>query len=60
MIGPSLKDNTEVNMAEKRTDEIFKKMDDNDDGLLSMDEFINSCLQDKTLYNLLTSEFQIT
>ncbi len=37
----------------KRTREIFAKMDTNLDGVLSREEFLEGCLSDETLYNLL-------
>jgi neurocalcin delta len=36
-----------------RTRDIFNKMDVNNDGVLSKEEFINGCLKDETLFNLL-------
>jgi len=36
-----------------RTREIFAKMDDNHDGVLSKDEFIKGCMDDETLFKLL-------
>ena len=36
-----------------RTKDIFSKMDVNNDGVLSKDEFIKGCLNDETLYKLL-------
>ena len=37
----------------RRTQDIFTKMDINNDGVLSKDEFIRGCLGDETLYRLL-------
>ena len=36
-----------------RTKDIFNKMDLNKDGVLSKEEFINGCMNDETLFNLL-------
>jgi hypothetical protein len=46
----------EVESAERRTKEIFDKMDVNKDGVLSKDEFVNGCLADKFLYQMLTAD----
>jgi len=37
----------------RRTQDIFTKMDINNDGVLSKDEFIKGCMNDETLYRLL-------
>ncbi len=37
-----------------RTRDIFCKMDTNNDGVLTRDEFIKGCLSDETLYKLLS------
>ena len=37
-----------------RTRDIFSKMDENNDGVISKDEFIKGCLHDETLYKLLS------
>ena len=39
--------------AEEKTKSIFAKMDDNNDGTLNEEEFINNCLQDEELCRLL-------
>lgn len=36
-----------------RTQDIFDKMDTNQDGVLSKDEFVRGCLNDERLYKLL-------
>ena len=40
-----------------RTGQIFDKMDANKDGVISEEEFINGCLQDKFLYQMLTADY---
>ena len=37
----------------RRTQDIFTKMDINNDGVLSKEEFIKGCMNDETLYRLL-------
>ena len=37
----------------RRTQDIFTKMDVNNDGVLSKEEFIKGCMNDETLYRLL-------
>ena len=41
---------------ETRTDEIFDKMDENSDGVLSKEEFIKGCMADQFLYQMLTAD----
>ncbi|XP_064626767.1 neuronal calcium sensor 2-like [Lineus longissimus] len=41
---------------EKRTEEIFDKMDINHDGVLEKEEFINGCMADKQLYSILLAD----
>ncbi len=41
---------------EERTKEIFAKMDENRDGVLTKDEFIKGCMSDKFLYQMLTAD----
>ena len=54
MLGTSV--DAENMTPEKRTDEIFKKMDINNDGVLEKDEFINGCMADKQLYSILLAD----
>ena len=39
---------------ELRTQDIFQKMDVNSDGVLSKEEFIQGCMNDETLFKLLS------
>ncbi|XP_013380849.1 neuronal calcium sensor 2 [Lingula anatina] len=39
----------------ERARSIFKKMDTNCDGVLTKDEFVQGCLKDETLFNMLTT-----
>ncbi|XP_074643226.1 neurocalcin homolog [Tubulanus polymorphus] len=41
---------------QKRTNEIFDKMDKNKDGVLTKEEFVNGCLADKQLYSILLAD----
>ena len=55
MVGASLNYNdTDEDTPEKRTVEIFAKMDENKDGVLSKPEFIKGCMSDEFLYQMLT------
>lgn len=40
-----------------RTEQIFQKMDLDKNGVISEQEFINGCLQDKFLYQMLTADY---
>lgn len=40
----------------ERTTKIFKKMDENGDGVLTKDEFIKGCMGDEQLFQMLTAE----
>lgn len=40
--------------ADERAMNIFRMMDKNSDGILSREEFIDGCLHDEQLYQLLT------
>ncbi|VDD79810.1 unnamed protein product [Mesocestoides corti] len=41
---------------EARTEEIFEKMDENRDGVLTRDEFMNGCLSDQYLLSMLLAD----
>lgn len=41
---------------EKRTEKIFEKMDSNGDGHLTKQEFIEGCMKDQVLYQMLTAD----
>jgi Ca2+-binding EF-hand superfamily protein len=41
---------------EARTNEIFEKMDENGDGVLSKEEFMKGCMNDKQLYSMLLAD----
>lgn len=56
MVGCSVSDNTPEDTPEKRTREIFGKMDENSDGVLTRDEFIKGCMSDQFLYQMLTAD----
>jgi len=56
MVGPSLAVTDPADTPEKRTKEIFAKMDENNDGVLSKDEFIKGCLSDEFLCQMLTAD----
>ena len=50
-------DENNVDMSpQARTDEIFAKMDENKDGVLSRDEFMRGCMADKQLYSMLLAD----
>lgn len=50
-------DNLVVENPTVRTDQIFQKMDLDKNGVISEAEFINGCLQDKFLYQMLTADY---
>jgi len=58
MVGPQLAYNDPTDTPERRTKEIFGKMDENKDGVLSKDEFIRGCMSDQFLYQMLTADQQ--
>ena len=55
MVGDAVELTSDDN-PEARTKEIFDKMDQNKDGVLTRDEFINGCLKDDQLRRMLTAE----
>jgi neurocalcin delta len=55
MVGNSICDGDPCDSPEKRTAEIFAKMDTNGDGVLSKDEFVRGCMTDEFLCQMLTS-----
>jgi hippocalcin-like protein 1 len=56
MVGPSLVSADPNDTPEKRTMEIFAKMDENQDGVLTKDEFIRGCMSDEHLCQMLTAD----
>jgi len=56
MVGPALAVNDAEDTPAKRTQEIFSKMDENKDGVLSKPEFIKGCMSDEFLYQMLTAD----
>ena len=56
MVGPQLAYNDPGDTPERRTKEIFIKMDENKDGVLSKEEFIKGCMSDQFLYQMLTAD----
>ena len=50
-------DNLVVENPIVRTEQIFQKMDLDRNGVISEAEFINGCLQDKFLYQMLTADY---
>ena len=53
MLGNSLTAAQPRESAEVRARTIFEKMDENNDGHLSQEEFLNGCLQDEDLSKML-------
>ena len=56
MVGMNPADSNTEDTPENRTHEIFAKMDENNDGVLSKDEFIKGCMSDQFLYQMLTAD----
>ena len=56
MVDSSMAPGDEIDTPDKRTKEIFDKMDSNGDGVLSKDEFIQGCMADEFLCQMLTAD----
>jgi len=56
MVDTSLAPGDDTDTPDKRTKEIFDKMDSNGDGVLSKDEFIQGCMADEFLCQMLTAD----
>ena len=54
MMGPNKVQQEQQETAEERAKEIFMRMDKNADGRVTRDEFIQTCLVDEKLIQLLT------
>ena len=55
MVGNTAQSNNE-DTPQKRTEEIFHKMDENSDGVLTKEEFVRGCMADQFLYQMLTAD----
>lgn len=56
MVGPSDNPSDKTDIPARRTQEIFDKMDENHDGVLSKEEFVKGCMADEFLYQMLTAD----
>ena len=56
MVGPSLTNIDPNDTPDRRTQEIFDKMDENHDGVLTKEEFVKGCMADEFLYQILTAD----
>lgn len=56
MVGPSLSHSDPNDTPARRTQEIFDKMDENHDGVLTKEEFVKGCMADEFLYQMLTAD----
>jgi hypothetical protein len=48
--------NNELDTPAERTEKIFDKMDLNNDGVLTKKEFVEGCMKDQFLYQMLTAD----
>lgn len=55
MLGNALT-NQDTDSPEERTHKIFAKMDVNNDGVLTRSEFVDGCMKDQFLYQMLTAD----
>ena len=55
MLGSNLSNN-ELDTPAERTEKIFDKMDLNNDGVLTKKEFVEVCMKDQFLYQMLTAD----
>ena len=56
MMGPVKTCNVRLESAEERAKDIFVKMDRNSDGRVTREEFVQTCLVDQGLIQLLTPQ----
>jgi len=56
MVGNAMSANNPDDTPQTRTEEIFEKMDENKDGVLSKEEFVKGCMADQFLYQMLTAD----
>jgi len=55
MLGSAIQDQP-IESPQERTQKIFGKMDVNNDGVLSKEEFVQGCMNDRCLYQMLTAD----
>merc|ERR1712106_433166 len=56
VMGPNKKQAVQLETPEERAKDIFKRMDMNDDGRVTREEFVQTCLVDQKLIELLTPQ----